>query len=129
MNHEEAFIRAFIVADKQERYVGLLASSKRRHGFLDRLNHHLDYDPALATPVPAGEQTASGIERLLRQRGAPDMCHTISCHEAWDARELPLHEALNLIVGFSVGTVLCCIPGKLAYYEAEDLRHRYILSK
>jgi hypothetical protein len=129
MNHEEAFIRAFIVADKQERYVGLLASSKRRHGFLDRLNHHLDYDPAFATSVPAGEQTASGIERLLRQRGAPDMCHTISCHEAWDARELPLREALNLIVGFNMGTVLCCIPGKLAYYEAEDLRHRYILSR
>jgi hypothetical protein len=129
MNHEEAFIRGFIVADKQERYLWLLASSNRRSGFLDRLNHHLDYDPALATHVPAGEQTASGIGRLLRQRGAPDLCHTISCHEAWDARVLPLPEALDLIIGFSMGTVLCCIPGKLAYYEAEGLRQRYILSK
>ena len=129
MSHEEAFVRAFIVADKQERYVDLLASPKRRHGFLDRLNHHLDYDPAFAAPVPTSEQTASGIERLLRQRGAPNMCHTISCHQAWDARELPLHDALDLIVGFSMGTVLCCVPGKLAYYEAEDRSRRYILSR
>ena len=127
MSHEDAFPRAFIVGDKQERYLELLASPRRRRGFLDRLNHHLDYEPAFATLVPAGEQTASGIERLLRQRGAPDMCHTISCHADWDARELPLHEALDLIVGLSMGTILCCIPGKLAYYETEDRSRRYIL--
>lgn len=129
MSHEDAFIRAFIIADKQERYVELLASPKRRHGFLDRLNHHLDYDPAFATSIPPAQQTASGIERLLRQRGATDMCHTISCHEAWDARELRLRDALDLIVGFSMGTILCCIPGKLAYYEGEDRSSRYILSR
>ncbi len=128
MTHEEAFVRAFILTEKQERYLELLASPRRRHGFLDRLNHHLDYDPALATHVPAFDQTASCIGRLLRQRGAPEICHTISSHREWDGQELPLRQALDLIVGFSMGTVLCCVPGKLAYYEAEDLSRRYILS-
>src|SRR5437016_7970597 len=51
MNHEEAFVQAFIVPDKQSRYLSLLASRKRRVEFLDRLNHHLDYDPSFAVRV------------------------------------------------------------------------------
>jgi hypothetical protein len=129
VSHEEGFVRAFIVPDKQERYLALLSSRKRRHGFLDRLNHNTDYDAQFASHVPSSEQSASAIERLLRLRGAPDICHTISSHAGWDDRDLPLREALDLIVGFGMGSVLSCIPGRLAYYEAEDLGARYIFSR
>jgi hypothetical protein len=129
VSHEEDFVRAFIVPEKQERYLALLSSPKRRHGFLDRLNHNADYDAQFASHVPPSQQSAAAIERLLRQRGAPDICHTISSHAAWDGRDLPLREALDLIVGFSMGSVLSCIPGRLAYYEAEDLGARYIFQR
>ena len=129
MSHEEAFVRAFIVPDKQSRYLDQLASRKRRGLFLDRLNHALDYDPAFATRVPPSQQTAISIEALLRKRGAPDTCHTISSLAEWDGRDLPLREALDLVVGFSIGTVLCCVPSRLAYYEAEDMGERYILAR
>jgi hypothetical protein len=129
INHEEAFVQAFIVPDKQSRYLSLLASRKRRDMFLDRLNHHLDYDPTFAVRVPPEQQTAERIETLLRKRGAPDTCHVISSKSDWDAQDMPLHDALDFVFGSSIGTVLCCIPGRLAYYEAEDIRGRFILSK
>jgi hypothetical protein len=129
MNHEEAFVSAFIVPDKQSRYLLLLASRKRRDVFLDRLNHHLDYDPAFAVRVPPEQQTAQGIEALLRKKDAPDTCHIISTKSDWDARTMQLREALDLIVGSSIGTVLCCVPSHLAYYEAEDIKDRFILSR
>jgi hypothetical protein len=129
MSHEEAFVRAFIVSDKQARYLDQLASRKRRDLFLDRFNHHLDYDASLAVRVPPNQQTAAGVEALLRKKGALDTCHVISSLAKWDGRELPLRDALDLVVGFTIGTVLCCVPGRLAYYESEDLGERYILSK
>ena len=129
MNHEEAFVQAFIAPDKRSRYMSLLASRKRRHVFLDRLNHHLDYDPAFANRVPSEQQTPERIEALLRKRGAPDACHVISSNSDWDAQEMPLYDALELVVGYGIGTVLCCIPEHLAYYEAEDVGDRFILSR
>lgn len=129
MSHEKAFVRAFILSDKQSRYLWLLASRKRRSKFLDRLNHHLDYDPAFAVRVPTHQQTPDGIEFLLRRKGAANSCHVISSSRKWDGRDLPLREALEDVLGFSIGTVLCCNPGRLAYYEAEDMGHRFIFSR
>jgi hypothetical protein len=129
MSDEEAFVRAFIVTDKQSRYITMLGSPKRRRDFLDRLNRQLDYDASFATTVPAGEQTSSAIVRLLTQRGAPSSCHVISSDPKLDGRDLPLSEALDHVVGSGLGTVLSCIPGRLAYYEAEDAGERYILSR
>jgi hypothetical protein len=129
MSDEEAFVRAFIVAPKRDRYLQLLASPNRRRDFLDRLNHQLDYDAAFAAPIPADQQSASGIALLLTQRGAPATCHLISSDSALDHRDLPLSEALDQVVGFGFGTVVSCIPGRLAYYEAEDAGERYILSR
>ena len=129
ISHEEAFVRAFIVPDKQARYLDQLASRKRRDLFLNRLNHALDYDPAFAIHVAPSQQTATSIGALLRKRGAPDTCHIISSLAKWDGRDLPLHEALDLVVGQCIGTVICCVPGRLAYYESEDIGERYLLTK
>lgn len=129
MSHEEAFVEAFILPEKRPRYLSMLGSRKRRRGFLDRLNHSLDYDPALAVCIAPTEQTAGGIEALLRKRGAPDQCHLISSKFDWDAQEMALREAIDLILGYGIGTVLSCVPGRLAYYEAEDMGHRVMLCK
>jgi hypothetical protein len=106
-----------------------LASRKNRGLFLDRLNHALDFDPAFASRIPSAQQTVTTIETLLRKKGALDTCHTISSFGDWDGREMQLREALELVVGHGVGTVLCCVAGRLAYYEAEDTNDRYILEK
>jgi hypothetical protein len=37
-----------------------------------------------------------------------------------DQRELDLREALEHVKGRQIGTILSCVPGKLAYFESED---------
>jgi len=39
-----------------------------------------------------------------------------------DGREFPLIDALKRIVGYGMGTIVSCIPGKLGYFEDEDGR-------
>jgi len=39
-----------------------------------------------------------------------------------DGRELDLREALEHVSGRQIGTILSCVPGKLAYFESEDER-------
>jgi hypothetical protein len=46
-----------------------------------------------------------------------------------DARTLPLKEALGLILGMSPGTLVSCIPGRLAYFEGEEKGARFILER
>ena len=71
IEHEAAFIRAFIIAAKQERLVELLAKPKRRHDVLKTLFHFTDLDPRFLTKVSSAEETGSGIEALLRQEVRP----------------------------------------------------------
>jgi len=39
-----------------------------------------------------------------------------------------LLDALKSVVGYGMGTVISCIPGRLGYFEGE-FRERYILQK
>ncbi len=50
---EQAFVRAYIVAEKRDRYLAFLKGRKHRRKILDRLNHSLDYDERYATPLDA----------------------------------------------------------------------------
>ena len=129
MDHEQAFVHAFIEKSKQARYLQKLASPKHRRDFLSRLHHNLDYDPRFAAQVPPSEQTADLIYARLRELGAPEHCHTIAAGSDLDGRKLPLREALGNVIGMGDGIVLSCVPGKLAYYESEDTNGRYILSR
>jgi len=72
-------------------------------------------------------QTKKDLNFLLRSLGAPSDCYLISAHTDIDGKTLPLTEALDDVVGNRVGTVVCCIPDKLAYWEGEGLRARCLL--
>jgi hypothetical protein len=115
--HEEAFVRAFIVPRKRARYVELLR--KRRSRVTRELPHFRDLDPRFAEQVAPPLQSADRIESLLRQRHAPAICHVISQDQGIDGECLALGEALEIVVGNGLGTILSCVPGHLAYYEGE----------
>src|SRR6185295_9324049 len=89
---------------------------------LDSVAHFSDLDPRFQVPIPASEQSPSRLEQLLRSRGAPSECYLTSEDTALDGRTVGLSEALTLIVGRGMGTLLSCIPGRLGYYEGEDRR-------
>ena len=77
--------------------------------------------------MPADSQTVNHIEMLLKRKGALDSCHVTSSNADIDDREMPLREALRETVGSGFGTIISCIPGKLAYFEGEEQNERYIL--
>src|ERR1700730_1845397 len=58
---------------------------------------------------------------------AADLLMSDSEDPALDQKELPLVEALKQIVGRGMGTVLSCVPGRLAFVETED--ERFILER
>ena len=127
--HEAALIRAFVVPGKRERVVELLSKAKRRQDVLRGLAHFRDLDPRFQVEISPAAQTASAIEQLLRKRGAPSECYLISEDASLDGRVLLLTEALGAIVARGMGTLLSCIPGRLAYYEGENQRDRWLLER
>jgi hypothetical protein len=56
--------------------------------------------------------------------GGPESCHVIGGEH--DGKDMELLTALEQIVGYGTGTVLSCIPGKLAHFEGE-IRERFLL--
>src|SRR5882724_5043538 len=113
--HEEKAIRAFIVSPRRSRYLLCLASAKRRGPFLDCLNHCRDLDERFATLVKSNTDIAAE----LRRRGAPDACYVISATEEIDGKSLSLEEAIKAAEIGGWGTIISCLPGRLAYYYDE----------
>lgn len=127
--HEEQFARAFIMPGKQERYLSMLASPQSRARLLAKFPHCKDLNMKYAALVPAGQQNANAIAKLLANKGASDLCHVISADPDIDNREMPLDKALEETVGMNMGTFISCIPGKLGYFEFEDIGRRYIFAR
>ena len=117
---EEATIRAFVNSTKRDRLLTLLGNPKRRRKVLDALNHFDDWDERFAQPV----KSSADILALLRQAGAPAECHVISDDDELDGRSMPLDEAVRACEQFDFASILCCIPGKLAFYFDESMAPR-----
>lgn len=127
--HEEMFARNFISLKKRDRYLSLLDTSKGRSKIAHGLDHCEDIDGDCAKPVRIDQQNPNAIEKILRQKGAPELCHVMSSNPEIDGKEMPLREALEKTIGMGMGALISCIPGKLAYFEYEDAGERYILER
>ena len=128
LNEQEAdFVRAFIVKDKQERYLQFLASPKRRREILDRFNHVLDFDPKFADLVPKEFRTADTLTQLLRKHGASETCHVMADSLGVDGADLPLREAVAKVIAHDFGSVLCCLRGRLAFHKAEAIEKAWYI--
>jgi hypothetical protein len=128
-NHEEGIIKSFIIPSKISRYLSLIESPKGRAKFLNGLDHFDDLDSRHIKKISSSQQTAEAIEKLLKSKGAPSSCHVISSNREIDNLDLPLNEALCKVIGLGMGAFISCIPGKLAYFEAEDENERYLLER
>jgi hypothetical protein len=136
---EEALIRAFIVPAKRQRYLDKLSSPKARRKFLAEHLYHMGdlddrYAERLDDRIPLVEHATrraahiDAIYELLRGRGAPPPCYVISTGEL-DGQHGDLHDVLERVVGLFEGTLISCLPGRLAYFEGEGPRERYILER
>ncbi|HYH63300.1 MAG TPA: hypothetical protein VD866_01235 [Urbifossiella sp.] len=123
--HEEAVVRAFVVSARRGRWLEALTDPARRSRFLDRLNHCPDLDPRFVTTVPSGAEVVG----LLRSRGAPATCHVLSAADELDGRELPLEQAVAEAEKAGWGTIVSCLPGRLAYYYDECGERKLVLER
>ncbi len=126
-DHEREFVKAFVPRERQARWLEALESSKRREKFVSRLAHNAVFRSDRIIGIEPRHQHPEVIEKLLRTKNAPEMCHLISESRALDGHEMRLIDALRKVVGYGMGTIISCIPGRLAYYEAEGPKERFIL--
>ena len=122
MNQEEALIRAFILPTRIDRYIECLKKPKKRARFRAELAHFKALNPKFAVRIPPKQEHASSIHELLVAKGAGGRCWVISENGKMDGKEMDLELALKATVGYGMGTLISCIPGKLAYFEDEDGR-------
>ncbi|HKB03267.1 MAG TPA: hypothetical protein VKD90_13660 [Gemmataceae bacterium] len=123
--HEEALVRTFITPERRSRWLQGLASDKRRAKQVDRLNHCRDLDWRYATELPS----TADVVAFLRARGAPEACYVLSSTGALDGREMPLAEAVWAAEAAGWGTLVGCVPGRLAYYYDEVGLRRMVLER
>jgi hypothetical protein len=92
---------------------------------LDRLNHCQDLDVRFAVPLPSN----ADVVAMLRSRGAPATCYVLSATASIDGQVLPLAEAISAAEFGGWGTILTCLPGRLAYYYDECGARRMLLER
>ena len=123
--HEEKTVESFILREKRHRYKFLLDNSKKRAVELDRLNHCIDLDPKWITWLPSN----AAVVDLLRKEGSPKQVYLISASEDLDGLTMFLEDAVESCPMKGWGTIVSCIPGKLAYYYDELGERRALLKK
>jgi hypothetical protein len=129
LSREIQLVETFVVRDKQERYKGFLSSAKRRQKFLRELYHFRDFIPDCVVELRGQNDTADGLTADLRRRGAPAECYVVSVDDTFDGSTRPLADVIREVFTFVEGTLICCVPGRLAYYEGEAPKNRFILSR
>jgi len=129
MDEEALLIDAFVVAAKRGRLKELLAKPKRRADATASLAHFGDLDPRWVVALPGASQNAASVERELRMRGADDSCHVVSEDTEIDGKRLPLKSVLEYAIGRGMGTLVSCLPGRLAFFEGEGPSDRCILAR
>jgi hypothetical protein len=122
MNHEEEFVRAFIVPTKRERYLEMVRKPKKRIKFLAELAHFNSLNPKYEVKLRPRDQNPTDVAALLRSKGAGPTCQVTAEWSLLDGREMKLEEALKETIGAQMGTIISCVPGKLAFFENEDYR-------
>lgn len=128
-DHERGFL-AFLAEPTKRRIETLLQlGAKRRRDVWELLHHSVRLDPRFAQHLTSGDTFPGPVEAMLRKRGAPATCYVLAANSDLDGREMPLGEALEAIIGMGDGAFVSCIPGRLGFYEYEDMKSSYLLSR
>jgi hypothetical protein len=114
IDHEEQTIKAFMLKERRDRYLSFLGNNKRRKEVLDRLNHCKDFDERFMQWLPSN----ADIVNILLKAGSPSEVYVIS-DSSLDGKIMPLSDAIHETSMTGSGTIVSCIPGKLAYYYDE----------
>ena len=117
---EEIIVKAFFAKRIQQRILFEFYSPQKREDAIHRLCH--DYSVTLREEfmieIPKPNSSPVEIENLLKKQGAGSDCYAISWNGSIDGKHLELRSALEKAVGSGSPSIISCISGKLAYFEA-----------
>jgi hypothetical protein len=122
---EIEMILPFLRVDRRDRWREIFSKERGRKKLLSTLWNGDDLDRRLMVQIPPNEHTSDETFVRLNSLGAPRDCHLISARSTLDGLDLDLASALALLAS---GTIIVCMPGKLAYYESEEKNGRYIIA-
>jgi len=125
--HETLFISAFIIKEKKERYLNLLSSKKGRAKFRLKLPHLQDINKTYLHKIAPNEQNIAHILNQLRSYNSPPNCHIMAEHSKYDQKTMQIEDALQTLFASGISYIISCIPGKLLYYEGENINERYMI--
>jgi hypothetical protein len=126
---ESDLILPFLLPARRVRWAELFSKPKGRKRLMDSLWHGRDIDPKFLVPIHPNRANPHDVAAMLRRLGSSEQCHVLSVRRDLDGKDLDLHLALEQVVGVAPGTVVSCLPGKLAYYERDEKNGRYLLMK
>jgi hypothetical protein len=120
--HESAFVESFISKARRERALELLASSKNRHKFTSKFDHHGRgyFIPECIRSIEPRHQHPPNITDILRAMGAPDTFHVIGGEH--DGKDMELLIALKQIVGYGTGNRAFMHSGEVGLLRGRDSR-------
>ena len=124
---EEAILKTFVVPAKRDRLLSLFRSPKRRQQARNALNYFAAWDDRFAQLI----DSSADVLAILREAGAPSVCHVMSDSSELDGRDMALNEAVSACEAYSFASVLCCVPRKLAFFfdEVTVPRNRVLLRR
>lgn len=119
---EKLIVKAFFDKRVQERVLYELFTPQKRDLALHRLCH--SYKKMLREKymieIPPPNSDPRDIYELLKINKTNEMCYSLSFNKNIDGKELPLQKALEQAVCFGFPSIISCLPGELAYFEAEQ---------
>ncbi|MFN8166799.1 MAG: hypothetical protein U0X76_11705 [Bacteroidia bacterium] len=127
--HEIGFIKSFIIKEKQDRLLALLQMKNSRNKIRALIAHEIYLNKMYSLPIKGELDNPRSIHKYLREKGAPTNCYIICENESFDQKEMALNDALEIIYYTDLGTIISCIPGKLAYFQSEETQSKTILEK
>lgn len=79
--------------------------------------------------VKRSERFCRGPDRRSPETWRSRECYLVSVRSDLDQQTRDLDEAIREVYAFAEGTIVCCVPGVLAYYEGEAPKNRFILHR
>ena len=130
MNEHERGFLAFLAEPSRRRMEALLELGEKRRAEARSLLHHaVRLDQRCAQHLAGSDAFSAPVEAMLRKRGAPDNLYVFAAGSDLDGRGLPLKDALDAIIGAGNGAFVSCIPGRLGFYEYENMKSSYLLQR
>ncbi len=129
---EKEAVKNFFNKNYQDRINYELCSNKKRIKVFNKLCH--DFNILINNDYMeiCNENEYSKIITKLKSYGAQNSCYVLSYNTLIDGQYMNLDEALKMVVGYGMPSLVICTPLHLAYFEAEQINGappRFILRR